>query len=403
MLHNTRVKNIQYAPYLLIYLTAVGLLTSDIYIISLPNIKISFNLSDSQSQFAITIFFLGTIFSSLISGFLSDLFGRRIIVLILLTSLFLGGLFCCLNFHIYEVFLAGRLFQGLGAGGISLVGYTIMQDCLKKEAVSKMITILGIILIFVPTISPLVGGIIMKIEDWSFISIFILILSCFSLLISVLYLPETLEQSSKIHIREVTNDLKQLLTNKTYLFNVLLYPVASIGYWLILTNSAFVFKDQFGITVSTYKYMISLIVLMFAMGMLVSRSVPKILKNACINGAFFCLIGAVCLNGLFMATNAFYFVTGCLIYNFGLGLLYAPSTAAALSAANRIKGLATTIRTVLIMSTSALGASFAQYFNLNNSTNIAQLVFIPLSGIVLFLALKQHQNVKLSQQLSGQP
>lgn len=391
LFQKTQIKNIAIVPYLLIMLTAIGLLASDIYIISLPNIKMSFNLlSDSQAQLTITVFFLGTIIASIFSGYLSDLYGRRTICLNLLAIFISGSLLCYINYHLYPVFLMGRFLQGLGAGGISLVGYAIMQDCLHNEEAGKMIAWLGIILIFIPTISPLLGGFILTRSHWTVISIFILLLSSFSFLLALFYLPETHKGTRAIQERKLIKNMTELVNNKHYLLNVIIYPLASLGYWFILTDSSFIFTNHFNISVLSYKYIISMIVFMFAAGIFAFRILGKSNQISIKYGAFFCFIGALWLT----TSNVIFFVIGCSLYNFGLGFIYAPSTASALSAVSSMKGLAATLRTVLIMSASAIGATAAQYIPLDISTFWLQLLFVSLSCSVFVLAFKAENKIR---------
>nr|WP_235603023.1 MFS transporter [Piscirickettsia litoralis] len=66
---------------LLTLLTALAPLSVDFYIPSLPNIASSFNTSATAAQMTLSSFMLGFAFSMFIAGPLSDIFGRRPVML----------------------------------------------------------------------------------------------------------------------------------------------------------------------------------------------------------------------------------------------------------------------------------------------------------------------------------
>jgi MFS family permease len=370
----------KYTFHLLLLLTAIGLLSSDIYVTALPEMERFFLISHSQIKFTITIFFCGTIIASLIFGYISDVIGRRPMTL-LSVAIFVIGSGCCLFNISYKTFLLGRFMQGVG--GISILGYAIIQDCLAAKESSKILSKFGLILIFIPTASPLLGSYIFQMLGWQYIFKFIFLLSIIALILTYTLLPETNNKQGRFALSEVLGGIKAMISNKYFLMAVLIYPIASIGYWIFVTEAAFMLHNMYKFDLSVYRYIISIVIFMFAIGNLFSQ---KIIKQHGLTipikyGAFIIFIGGLCINGFFLTNGSFYFIGGNILFIFGTGMIYAPSTAIAFSRINNLKGLTATFRTSLIMLSSGFGTIVIQFVPVT-------IILMLISVIVIFLAFK---------------
>ncbi|PWY80789.1 MFS general substrate transporter [Aspergillus sclerotioniger CBS 115572] len=99
---------------------------------------------------------------------LSDVFGRRII-LALVTSLFTLGTILCSVSHDFNLFLAGRGLQGLGAGGIMATCIVITTDIVPLRQRPTYYAIIQMAWAAGSLAGPVVGGAIAQSTSWRWI------------------------------------------------------------------------------------------------------------------------------------------------------------------------------------------------------------------------------------------
>jgi sugar porter (SP) family MFS transporter len=148
-----------YNRFLLLVAGLGGLLYGiDVGIIqgALPYLQDTFTLPDGsrlsaqQISFIVAAFMLGTVISTLFSGFLSDLFGRRSIMSIsgILFSLSIPMIALA---HSYPVLISGRILQGISGGLIGVAVPLYLAECLgassrgKGTAIFQWLLVLGIV------------------------------------------------------------------------------------------------------------------------------------------------------------------------------------------------------------------------------------------------------------------
>ena len=120
-------------------------------------LKNSYQISSNEVQLTITIYLMAICVSQIFWGPLSDVIGRRK-VLIFGTVLFsLGGILASLEVP-FEIFIFFRLLQGVGAAAcLSMPRVMLTESYGVAEASSKMSTLLAFMAIF-PILSVAFGG-----------------------------------------------------------------------------------------------------------------------------------------------------------------------------------------------------------------------------------------------------
>ena len=110
-------------------------------------IKDHYQVSSNEIQLTLTIYLLAICISQIFWGPISDIIGRRK-VLILGAALFsLGGILASLNLA-FEIFILFRFLQGIGAAAcLSMPRVMLTESYGAKNAASKMSTLLAFILL----------------------------------------------------------------------------------------------------------------------------------------------------------------------------------------------------------------------------------------------------------------
>lgn len=123
---------------------------------------------------ATSIFWAGTAFllaNAVLQPFLaalSDIFGRRNLLLACLLLFTAGTIICCTSNAVTQ-FLVGRAVQGVGAGGISVSTIVILTDIVPLRQRPKYNTLISLSFVLGTITGPLVGGLIVQHTTWRWI------------------------------------------------------------------------------------------------------------------------------------------------------------------------------------------------------------------------------------------
>lgn len=97
---------------------------------------------------------------------LSDVFGRRALLLLSLIAFGAGTLVCAPVAHGFPVFFAGRALQGVGGGGIVTMGQVIYADIVPLRQRPKYFSIVLVSWALGTVLGPLVGGYVVEHYSW---------------------------------------------------------------------------------------------------------------------------------------------------------------------------------------------------------------------------------------------
>lgn len=138
-------------------LSAVGPFCIDAYLPSMPEIAATFGVSLTAVQQTLTVYMVPFALMTLWHGAISDAFGRRGVVLILLGLFVCASLGCALA-PSFSGLLICRALQGLTAGAGMVIGRAIVRDVIEGAEAQKMMALVAIIFAVAPAVAPVIGG-----------------------------------------------------------------------------------------------------------------------------------------------------------------------------------------------------------------------------------------------------
>jgi len=162
----------------------------DIYVPSLPALKVFFNEPHSLITLTVSLYLLGFSIGQAFFGPASDSMGRKNILFggMILFSIF--SLLATLTSTVHELLLM-RFLQGLAVTAPVVVTKAIVTDLFDKETIKKASTYLVLAWSIGPIIAPAIGGHLQQYFGWRggfyFLFVYGLILSIFI----AIYLSET--------------------------------------------------------------------------------------------------------------------------------------------------------------------------------------------------------------------
>jgi EmrB/QacA subfamily drug resistance transporter len=115
-----------------------------------------------------SVYLLTSAISTPIYGKLSDLYGRKNILSIGIIIFLFGSFLCGLSQNIYML-IAFRAIQGMGAGSIFTVTYTIVGDVFTMEERPKVQGTIGTVWGIASLAGPFLGGILIDMLSWHWI------------------------------------------------------------------------------------------------------------------------------------------------------------------------------------------------------------------------------------------
>ncbi|KAF2271733.1 MFS general substrate transporter [Westerdykella ornata] len=132
---------------------------------ALPTISLSFHIPDSLYAWTGSAYLLANAASVPFWGKLSDVFGRKPIILIA-NSIFLGGSVICAVSISAVMLVAGRAVQGLGGGGVVVLVHVCVADIFAIRDRSFYLGIVGAVWAVASALGPVLGGIFAQRLNW---------------------------------------------------------------------------------------------------------------------------------------------------------------------------------------------------------------------------------------------
>ncbi len=181
----------QIKPILLYFLISLSTLTETIYSAALPEIAEKLNTEGGIAQLSTTAYYIGFSIGIFTLGRVSDIYGRRPVVLFGISFYIISTFLISLSTNI-EFFIMMRVFQAYGASVGSVIAQSMARDSYKGWELSYLYASVSMIMSVVPSIGSAIGGYIVEYYGhWQYVFRFLILLAGILLLIYIKFLPET--------------------------------------------------------------------------------------------------------------------------------------------------------------------------------------------------------------------
>jgi DHA1 family bicyclomycin/chloramphenicol resistance-like MFS transporter len=148
----------------LVVIAGVAALCMNVFLPSLAAMAVYFETDYAVMQFAVSGYLAATACLQLIIGPLSDLFGRRPVMLASIAMMIAATLVCMLAPNI-TIFMIGRVAQAAVVSGFVLAR-AIVRDMVPMEQAASMIGYVTMGMSVVPMVGPTVGGLLNDLSGW---------------------------------------------------------------------------------------------------------------------------------------------------------------------------------------------------------------------------------------------
>lgn len=316
-------------------LTALGPLSTDMYLPSLPAIAHDFGATTGQTQLTLSAFLFGFAAGQFFYGPVSDRVGRKPVLLFGIGLFTLASLVCALAPSI-ETLVAARFVQALGASGPIVLGRAIVRDFYEGARAGRELSRMGTIMGIVPAVAPVLGGLIAQVSGWR-VTFGVMILCGAMLAATVaLRLPESIRAKSDqpISFLSILKGFRILLGHAGYRVYVALSMLAYGGLFAFISGSSFVLQGLYGLDELTYAFSFAFVVMGFITGTTLAQ---RLVGPRGLDGTIRFGVMALALGGILMlvlvasGVPSSLAITGPMaVYGIGVGLTMPQSMASAL-------------------------------------------------------------------------
>ncbi|CDZ98057.1 Tetracycline resistance protein TetB/drug resistance transporter [Phaffia rhodozyma] len=154
---------------------------------ALPEIGAVFQDSEKSGWVATSYLLTSTAFQPLYGRF-SDIFGRKIMLIIALTIFFIGSLACALSKTMIQL-IVFRALSGMGGGAIITLAMIIVSDIVSLKDRGKFSGITGSVVVLSNCIGPLIGGVFTERLTWRWCFWINIPLTAISVIVVIFVLP----------------------------------------------------------------------------------------------------------------------------------------------------------------------------------------------------------------------
>lgn len=234
-------------------MAALGAVSVDTYLPSLPAVAADLHTTAAAAQFTISGVLIGAAVGQLLMGPLSDRFGRRGPALVGIALHVVASLLCMVVPTI-EGLIVLRMLQGVGNSAASITAMAVIRDRLTGSAAARVLSRLILVIGVAPLLAPSLGGFVAGVAGWRAV---FGVLAALGVALAVLvwrFLPETHPAHARTGrgIGEALRGYRSLLTDRHFLALAVLPGLAMGSVMAYVAGAPFVLQLGYGLTAGEF-------------------------------------------------------------------------------------------------------------------------------------------------------
>jgi DHA1 family bicyclomycin/chloramphenicol resistance-like MFS transporter len=246
-------------PVLLGFLTAVGPISTDMYLPSFPALEAALGAPVGAAQITLATWFAGLAVGQITQGTLSDRYGRRGPLLVGTLLYTAGSAACALSPSLFWLSVF-RAVAALGASASMVIPRAMVRDLSDGLAAARLMSKLMLVMGVAPILAPSLGSAVLGIASWRAIFWFA---TAYGLVAGVavwLALPETLppQRRVKLGIGGLAQRYLGILRERVFLSHAIMGGTAFFGMFAYIGGSSPVFIEGLGLSTAQYALVFSL-------------------------------------------------------------------------------------------------------------------------------------------------
>ncbi len=267
----------RWLPMLLGFLTAIGPLSTDMYLPAFPAIEATFGAPEGTAQVTLAGWFVGLAVGQLTQGTLGDRFGRRGPLIAGLGLYTLANAGCALAPSL-PVLTAMRAVAAFGGSASMVLPRAVVRDLADGHGAARLMAQLMLVMGVAPILAPALGGATLSFATWHAIFWFAAAYGAVSLLLVWRTLPETLPPARRVRLglAGLLSRYGTVLRERVFLANALISAFGTFAMFAYISGSPPVYEQFFGLTPPEYGMLFGLCAAGYILG---SQLNPRILPR----------------------------------------------------------------------------------------------------------------------------
>jgi DHA1 family bicyclomycin/chloramphenicol resistance-like MFS transporter len=259
-------------------------LSTDLYLASLPGMATDFGVSPAAVQQTLSLFVFGFGTAQLVSGPLSDRYGRRPVLIGGLALYLVSGLACALTPSL-DWLIAARFVQAIGCCTAVVVARAIVRDAYAPAEGARVMARALSLLALAPIFGPILGGYLQVAFGWRAA---FLVLSLAGVAVWVAAMRHLTESNPKLNpdamrLGHLAATYRDVLRTPAFWAYALPGSLSYASIFVFISGTPFVLIKVLGVPTQYYGYLFAFGVLGYLGGTLICRrllgriGVPRVL------------------------------------------------------------------------------------------------------------------------------
>ena len=239
----------RWLPLLLGFLTAVGPVSTDMYLPAFPAIEAELGTSRGSVEITLASWFVGLAVGQLVQGTLADRLGRRL-PLILGTALYTVASVGCALAPDMTSLAIWRCVAAFGGAASAVIPRAMVRDLADGLAAAKLMSRLMLVMGAAPILAPTLGGLLLLgAGGWRTIFWVSAAYGGLSCLLAWTLLPETLPPSRRVRRSAVNllRDFGRIGRERGFITNGLMGAATMFSVFAFISGAPAVYIEHFGV------------------------------------------------------------------------------------------------------------------------------------------------------------
>lgn len=234
---------------LLAALTAVGPISTDMYLPSLPDIARQLAASPAQVQLTISAYLIGFAIGQIFYGPVCDRHGRKPVLLGAVALFCAASLVCALSTSI-EMLIVARAVQALGGSGAVVVTRAIVRDLYSGARAGRELSLIGSVMALAPVLAPVIGGLLQVSFGWRSVFLALVAVGLTGAGIVWRLLPETLATRARepMSASSMLASYAIVTRHPAYRAYLGLSTLSYAGLFAWISGASFVLQNLYGLS-----------------------------------------------------------------------------------------------------------------------------------------------------------
>jgi DHA1 family bicyclomycin/chloramphenicol resistance-like MFS transporter len=238
----------RWLPLLLGFLTAVGPISTDMYLPAFPAIEAELGTARGSVEITLATWFVGLAVGQLVQGTLADRLGRRA-PLLAGTALYTVASVGCALAPDMTTLAIWRCVAAFGGAASSVIPRAMVRDLADGHAAARMMSRLMLVMGVAPILAPTLGGFMLGAGGWRSIFWFSVAYGALSCLLAWWLLPETLPpaQRQRRSALDMVRDFGRIARERGFITHASMGAATMFMVFAFISGAPAAYIDYYGV------------------------------------------------------------------------------------------------------------------------------------------------------------